>query len=102
MENVKPASYILSEKAKEFARLNDTGLSNSAGLYFGYMEGWKAREEFKPVVNVDSNAPEAVRFAMYLQQHYDPCETLGAYQLKAGVTSTINDIYSIWKQRYVK
>jgi hypothetical protein len=98
-----PSSYVLSEKAKEFARLNDNpGLSNSSGLYFGYMEGWKAREEFTPTHNVDSNAPESVRFAMYLQQHYEPCETLGAYRLKGGVSSTLNDIYSIWKQRYVK
>ena len=42
------------------------------------------------------NASIAERFAHYLQENYDACETLGVWQLKGGVQSSQSDIYKRW------
>ena len=43
--------------------------------------------------------PIAVRFAGYLQQHYEFCETGGVMQLKGGVQTDIATIYKLWCER---
>ena len=45
------------------------------------------------------SAPIAVRFAGYLQQHYEFCETGGMVQLKGGVQTDIATIYKLWCER---
>jgi len=45
------------------------------------------------------SVPE-LRFAGYLQQFYEPCETIGAWRLKSGVNSVIDDIYKYWKEKF--
>lgn len=45
------------------------------------------------------DTPIAQRFAHYLQENYEPCETLGAWQLKGGVQSFTSDIYKRWCMR---
>lgn len=39
-------------------------------------------------------------FGYYLQQYYEPCETLGMWQLKSGVQSHIQEIYLRWKEKF--
>jgi hypothetical protein len=86
-------------EAEELIRENYSGMN----AYHSYIQGRideRTAHSLPPVKEWDTpSAPIAVRFAGYLQQHYEFCETGRVVQLKGGVQTEIDTVYKLWCER---